>query len=395
MFRALPISILAVTMIACVPKKEPTSASPQSSATGPVKAAPLDKNLPRPDIIAKSEPLPGFARGINLGNCYDAPREGAWGAVISEAHFAMAKQAGMDHVRLPVRFSTEERSLSVAPYTIREEFFQKVDWALNEAEKQGLSVILDVHHFEEIHKDPKGQKPRLLAYWEQIAARYATRPPTVAFEILNEPNDKLEPSLLNELTAEAIQVIRKTNPTRIIMADSYFWASAEHLDSLVLPAEDPNLVAHFHMYQPILFTHQAAPWMDPWFRTPGVIFPGPPPTPREPIAAAKSQAWVVEWFDAYNKQPLATNPGGPLTVFQHFDHAARYVKKTGKRVYLGEFGAIGFADAQSRENYTWLVRTEAERRGIGWAYWDDGGSFAAMNVRTGTWNESLKRALLE
>jgi hypothetical protein len=29
---------------------------------------------------------------------------------------------------------------------------------------------------------------------------------------------------------------------------------------------------------------------------------------------------------------------------------ARYVKSTGRRVYLGEFGAIDIADTQSREN---------------------------------------------
>lgn len=301
----------------------------------------------------------------------------------------------MDHVRLPVRFSTPERSLAVAPFTIKEEFLKRVDWALDEAAKQGLSLILDVHHFEEIHKEPEAQKARLYAYWEQIAARYANRPPTVAFEVLNEPNGKLEPAILNELTAEAIRIIRKTNPSRIIMADCYFWANAEHLDSLQLPPDDPNTVAHFHMYQPILFTHQSAPWMDPWCHTPGVIFPGPPPTPREPIKEAQGQDWVVEWFRDYNSLPIETNPGGPKTVFEHFDHAARYVKKTGKRVYLGEFGAITFADTQSRENYVWLVRTEAERRGMGWAYWDDGGNFAAMNVKNGTWNEGLKRALLE
>ena len=179
------------------------------------------------------------------------------------------------------------------------------------------------------------------------------------------------------------------------MADCYFWANAEHLDSLELPPDDSNVVAHFHMYQPILFTHQGAPWMEPWFRTPGVVFPGPPKTAREPLQQARSQDWVVQWFNGYNTEPMATNPGGSKTVFEHFDHAARYVKKTGKRVYLGEFGAINFADAQSRENYVWLVRTEAERRGIGWAYWDDGGHFQAMNTKDGTWNEYLKRALLE
>ncbi len=394
MIRAVLISSLAVAAVGCIPKRPPEAATP-SEAAATSKVAPIDKNLPRPDAIAKSAPLPGFTRGINLGNCYDAPSEGAWGTVISENHFKLAAEAGMDHVRLPVRFSTAARSLSEPPYTIKEEFFKKVDWALDQAASRNLSIIVDVHHFEEIHKEPAAQKERLYAFWRQIAQRYAERPPTVAFEILNEPNGELKPSLLNEITAEAIRIVRETNPTRIIMADCYFWANAEHLHSLELPPDDPNVVAHFHMYQPILFTHQSAPWMEPWYHTPGVVFPGPPATRREPVEAAKSQSWVVQWFNAYNTEPLATNPGGPRTVFEHFDHAARYVKQTGKRVYLGEFGAIDFADPQSRENYTWLVRTEAERRGIGWAYWDDGGRFKAVNTPAGTWNEQLRRALLD
>jgi endoglucanase len=135
--------------------------------------------------------------------------------------------------------------------------------------------------------------------------------------------------------------------------------------------------------------------MDPPWGTKGIIFPGPPPTPITPVPAAIEVDWVRNWFEGYNRLPPAENPGGPKKVFDLFDHAARYVKNTGRRVYLGEFGANEYADAQSRENYVWLVRTEAERRGVGWAYWDDGGSFKIMNVSDGTWNERLRKALLD
>ena len=87
---------------------------PAPTAAERPAAAPLDKNLPRPEFAAKSAPLPGFMKGINLGNCFDAPSEGAWGTVISEKHFEMAEAAGLDHVRLPARFTTPERS-AVAP----------------------------------------------------------------------------------------------------------------------------------------------------------------------------------------------------------------------------------------------------------------------------------------
>jgi endoglucanase len=180
-----------------------------------------------------------------------------------------------------------------------------------------------------------------------------------------------------------------------VFANCYFWANAEHLASLELPADDPNVIAEFHMYQPFLFTHQGAPWVDPWAHTKGIIFPGPPASPVTPVPAAAAESWVKTWLDGYNTLPPEQNPGGPKTVFEHFDHAARYAQRTKKRVYLGEFGANDIADPQSRENYVWLVRTEAERRGIGWAYWDDGGSFKAMDTASGTWNPNLRRALLD
>jgi endoglucanase len=395
---SLALLALLVTALDCRPRASspadtPASGSPGSAAaTG---AAPLDRALPRPDVVAVSPPLPGFTKGLNLGNCLDAPSEGAWGTTISEKHFEMAAAAGFDHVRLPTRFSAPERADVNAPFAIKEEFFQRVDWAIDQALARKLSIIVDLHHYEEIHQHPEAHRTRFLALWRQIADRYASRPPEVAFEILNEPNGALEPKLLNQLTREALQVIREKNPTRIVFANCYFWANAERLDELELPPDDPNVVAQFHMYQPILFTHQGAPWMDPWFRSPGVIFPGPPPAPLTPLAAVETQDWAKKWFDDYNRLPLAENPGGPKAVFEHFDHAARYVKARGKRVYLGEFGAIDVADEQSRENYLWLVRSEAERRGIGWAYWDDGGKFKLMDVRTGRWNERLRRALLD
>ncbi len=386
-----------VALLGCrAPTPEPVSpAAAGPSGTTAAGVAPIDKNLPRPDVIATSAPLPGFMRGLNLGNGLDAPSEGEWGRRLTEKDFQMVAAAGFDHVRLPVRFTTLERSDAKAPYTIKPEFFARVDWALDQAQQNRLSIILDLHHFEEIHKDPRANQERLYALWRQIAPRYANRPPEVAFEILNEPNGKLEPAILNEMTRDVLKIIRETNPTRLVFANSYFWANAERLDELELPADDANVVAEFHMYQPILFTHQGAPWMEPWYQTTGIVFPGPPSKPLKPVPAASQEAWVKAWFDGYNYAPAATNPGGPGTVFEHFDHAARYVKKTGKRVYLGEFGAIDNGDAQSRENYTWLVRTEAERRGIGWAYWDDGGKFKAMDAPNGKWNAGLLRALVD
>ncbi len=351
-------------------------------------------NLRRPPVTVKPGPIPGFTRGINLGNALDAPREGEWGVVLCKRHFELVAKAGFDHVRLPVRFSAHAERFP--PYAIDETFLARVDWALDQAEDNGLSVIIDMHHYEEIMEAPTEQEgERFLALWRQIARRYRARPDRVAFELLNEPCRNLEPKRLNELIAPAIEIVREHNPERLVFVDPYHWGAPKHLADLGLPDADDNVIATFHMYQPPLFTLQGGGWMEPEYQTRGVVFPGPPSTPIVPKEKARETQWVSAWFQQYNTLPTAENPCGPKTVFEEFDLATQYVEETGRRVYLGEFGAIDNADAASRARFVHLVRTEAERRGMGWAYWDDGGQFRAYYVMTRRWVPYLKSALLD
>jgi len=51
---------------------------------------------------------------------------------------------------------------------------------------------------------------------------------------------------------------------------------------------------------------------------------------------------------------------------------------------------------KSREAYARMVRDEAERRGIGWAYWEFASpSFGIYSPQTGSWQEPIRRALLD
>jgi endoglucanase len=370
-------------LLACQPKNGAPASAPA--------AAPAADPAPTVSSYPPVAPIPGLKRCVNLGNGLDAPKEGEWGVTLEKAHFELAKAGGFDHVRLPVRFSAH--AAATAPFTIEEAFFQRVDWAVGEALAAGLAIIVDVHHYNELMDDPDAHVDRLLGLWKQIAERYASRPESVIFEIINEPSKKLTPDKLNALYEKAIPLVRASNPKRLIMVDSFFWASTEHLTALKLP-DDPNIIAHFHMYQPILFTHQGAPWMDPEFRTMGVVFPGPPAKPLEPSPDATKVDWVRGWFAGYNTVRADQNPSGPNTIRIEFDRASSYAQSTGRRVYLGEFGAIDKADMDSRVRFLTNVREEAEKRGIAWCYWDDGGAFKLMNVKDKTFVEPLRKALL-
>jgi endoglucanase len=377
---ALPFALF----FACQPKGAAPANAPPASNAGAAQ-------VPTAQSYPPVAPILNLKRCVNLGNGLDAPKEGEWGVTLDKAHFELAKAGGFDHVRLPVRFSA--RAAATAPYTIEEAFFQRVDWAIGEALAAGLAIIVDVHHYNELMDDPDAHVDRLLGLWKQIAERYASRPENVIFEIINEPSKKLTPDKLNALYAKAIPLIRASNPTRLLMVDSFFWASSEQLAALKLP-DDPNIIAHFHMYQPILFTHQGASWMDPEFQTTGVVFPGPPAKPLELLPGAAKVDWVRGWFAGYNSLAADRNPSGPNTIRIEFDRASAYAQSTGRRVYLGEFGAIDKADMDSRVRFLTNVREEAERRNIAWCYWDDGGAFKLMNVKDKTWVEPLRKALL-
>ncbi len=399
--RFLHLAFVPACLIAACVARRPV---PSSTGSTPVAAAEPVRNdgspqavavhdvseVTPPPVGAASEPVPGFMRGINLGNALDAPVEGAWGVKLEKAHFAMAKAAGLDHVRLPARFSAHADKK--APYLIESDFFDRIDWAIEQAKDNGLSLIIDLHHYEELMKKPSEHADRLVAMWKQIAEHYKSAPPSVAFELINEPCDQLTSDLLNPITQRALAAVRATNPTRTVFVDSFFWANAERLKELELP-QDPNLVPSFHNYQPILFTHQGMPFMAPEFQTRPVVFPGPPATPVTPVAAGLKTDWVNTWFTSYNSAPVTENSNGPKAVFDYFQIVEDYVKTTKRRVYMGEWGVSVNADPKSRESWIRLVRKEAEKRHIGWAIWDDGGAFKAMDVKQGTWVAPIEAGL--
>jgi endoglucanase len=335
-------------------------------------------------------------RGMNFGDAMDAPNEGDWGVMLSASDFRTVHEAGFDHVRIPMRFSTHVDSRP--PYAVQARFFARVDWVIDQALSNDLGVIIDLHHFTELMQAPRAYAERLVSIWRQIATRYRGLPPSVVFEILNEPTDKMTAELWNPLLARVIAEIRVIDPTRTLIVEGVHWASAKDLrDTLRLPEGDGHLIASFHMYAPMYFTHQGFGWMPPHYATRGVVFPGPPPQPVEPAASANAFPESHEFFVRYNREPVATNPGGPAAIIEQMEMAQAFADRTGMRIYLGEFGAGINGDIVSRANWVRTARTEAEKRGFGWGYWDFSRNFAAYSSIgfTGSWIPEIKAALVD
>jgi len=301
-----------------------------------------------------------LGRGVNLGNALEAPNEGEWGVTLYEEYFVLIEQGGFTSVRIPIRWSAH--AATEAPYAIEPAFFERIDWAVEQALSRGLLAVINMHHYEEMFTDPQTERDRFLALWRQIAEHYQNYPPELLFEILNEPHDPITPSLWNALLAEALAVIRETNPTRAVVVGPVNWNNVNALGSLQLPEDDRHLIATFHYYEPFRFTHQGAEWVN------------------------GADAWLGTTWEGTEAQTR--------TVVTHLDRAAEWGRTHNRPVYLGEFGAYSKADLDSRVRWTAFVARTAEERDISWAYWEFCAGFGVFDRTGERWNEPLLRALV-
>jgi endoglucanase len=301
-----------------------------------------------------------LGRGINLGNGLEAPREGAWGYRIEDEHLRLIKQAGFDSVRIPIRWSAH--AAKDAPYAVDATFFERVDHVLDQAAANGLVAVVNVHHYDELYRDPAGHLPRLKAIWRQIAERYRDRPKAVFFELLNEPNGALDEKRWNAAVAEILPIVRAGNSTRGVIVGPARWNNVGALESLELPESDRLLIATFHYYEPFQFTHQGASW------------------------AKGSNAWRGrQWTETADELKRLRDD---------FDKAATWSKKHNRPVFLGEFGAYSAAEMQSRARWTSAVVREATKRSFSFAYWEFGSGFGAYDAAKKEWRQPLLAALL-
>jgi endoglucanase len=301
--------------------------------------------------------MSGINRGINFGNALDALDGDGPPLRLEERYFDEVKAAGFDTVRLPVAWSAHAEDS--APYTIGEQFLERVDQAVANALGRDLNIVLNVHHYHGLNLVPDGHADRFVALWRQIAAHFAGHPPRLHFELLNEPRAAMTAQRWNALLPLALTAVRESNPDRVVLIGSAEMNGIDALRTLALPADD-HLMATVHYYAPLGFTHQGAHWVE------------------------GSASWLgTTWgSDADN-----------TAVEDDLNAAATWAEDHSVALFLGEFGSYEKADMPSRVRWTAQVRKEAERLGIGWAYWDFGTDFGVYEPETGSWREPLRRAL--
>ena len=292
--------------------------------------------------ITPHEAIPQMQKGINLGNTLEPPLEGGWNnPPAQEYYFDLYKQAGFSTIRIPVRWDEHTQDtgdfMVDAPWMQRVE--QVVDWALN----RDLFVVLNAHHEEWIksgYANPLN-RARFDSIWSQIAIRFKDKPEKLLFEIINEPYG-LTKAQNDDLHARILSIIRKTNPTRIVIIQGHNWGGSDELIAANIP-EDPYLIGSFHSYDPYNFGLQG---IGTWGTT----------TDYNALKA-KFQT-VKNWSDTTNVP-----------------------------VILGEFGSLRTCDYNSRMKHYRAYVEYAQQFGFVSCAWDDGGDFKIMERAARKWDE--------
>ena len=215
-------------------------------------------------------------------------------------------------------------------------------------------------------------------FWEAFAAHFSKFDPERVFlEVLNEPEIH-DIKRWNAVQTEAAKAIRRSAPAHTIIVSGDEWSQLPILQKLE-PPDDRNIICNFHLYDPLVITHQGAPWSQPWLMCcKGMTYPGDPEfirdflkTVTDPVALRylheyESLNWNMERYEKI----LAP--------------AAEWARSRGVALTCNEFGVYR-VHAPRATRLAWLrdVTNVLARNQIGWCMWDYAGDFGVVEVKDG------------
>jgi endoglucanase len=306
--------------------------------------------------LVNDKGTPVSLRGVNLGNWFlfemwmmDAKREGGpadhvallkllesrFGSVrveqildvhrsgwITERDFKLIRSAGFNVVRLPIHHGLIEDPSR--PGELRQDAFKWVDHAVKLAAAEGIYTIIDMHGA------PGGQsldhvcgetgrnefwlpenRLRGAKLWEAIARHYRDNPAVVAYDLLNEPYNRMDmthdDTLLITAMGELINAVRGADPEKLIYVAGTFRGIEFYGPPAARGWHNVGYTEHFY---PGLYGDEASLFTQARFLEQKV-----------PARAALLKKWNAP-FLVGEFNPVLLSSGGADMLRMHFDRYA-------------------------------------------------------------------------
>ena len=335
----------------------------------------------------------GFQKGVNLGGWLSqCPHTKAhYDSFISSDDIRVIAGWGADHVRLPIDYEVFE-----APEgTWLDCGFARVAEALQWCKDCGLNLVIDLHktagysfdsgEAESGLFDSEALQERFYRLWEEIARRFGGETDCVVFELLNEVTDKAFSDKWNEVAEICVKRIRAIAPDMRILLGGYWNNSIVALPDLPMPFDD-KIIYNFHCYEPILFTHQGAQWIENMPADLRIGFPG----------SAEEYHSIMQGLNLPVGDIFAMARNAKSADFELFDRlfadAAAIAEQRGTTLYCGEYGVIDTAADEDTVAWYAAIHRAFEKYGIGRAAW----SYRRMNFGiSDPERESIRQKLTE
>lgn len=324
-------------------------------------------------------------RGINLSHWfsqiywppgYDAAH---FDTYVTRADMALIRDIGFDHVRLPI--NCEPIIAAASRLGLPADYLARLRSRIGELLDHGLSVIIDIHPedgFKRSLADSDDAVATFIEFWQRFAAAFADlSPERVFFEVLNEPCIN-NPTRWNRIQAEAVRAVRKVVPQHTLIICGDQWSQLPELMN-VIPPNDDNLIANFHLYDPSCFTHQGAGWLPPWaLSTKGLHYPATPERVADLLA-------TVTDTDARRHLQEYAATGWNRDVYRTFiQPAIDWADRHGLPLLCNEFGVYKkFTPRASRLAWLRDVTAILSSENIGWTMWDYAGDFSIVTQKDG------------
>lgn len=313
----------------------------------------------------------GFKRGVDLGgwlsqcdnNDYS---EKHFSEFITEKDFDVIAGWGLDHVRLPFDYNV----IMTDSGEFIEWGFKYIDFCVDECEKRGLNVVLDLHKtagfvFDNMDCfdffDSESLQDMFVKLWLEMTRRYGKRK-NVVFELLNEVTDEAVAGKWNKIAARTIGEIRKVNADIRVIIGGIHNDSIYGLTLLEKPEFD-NIVFTFHCYDPLLFTHQKAYWVPEMPSDYTIEYP----VSEKKVLEESKRLFGNKFIDGLT---MSDKPFSTEFFERMFKEACEIAEKNGVPLYCGEYGVIDRADTQSTLNWYRDIHAAFEKMGIARAAWN-------------------------
>ncbi len=308
-----------------------------------------------------------FHKGVNLTNWFQAasPRQIQF-RKFTKQDFQNIKSLGCDVIRLPINLHA--MTSGTPDYTLDPLFLSFLDQAVDWSEELNIYLILDNHSFDPAVSTSPDIGNILIKVWPQLANRYKSRSDFLLYEVLNEPHG-IADNVWGSIQQSVIDAIRNEDGKHQIIVGGVNYNSYTTLANLP-NYTDTKLIYTFHFYDPFLFTHQGASWVEPSM-IPLSNMPFPYKASSMPgLPNSLKGTWIE---GAYNNYAI---DGTVAKVKQLLDIAVNFKNSRNVPVFCGEFG-VYMPNSMETDRVGWYkeVKNYLDQKGIPWTIWDYTGGF--------------------